>query len=89
MDGWESAVFTSEIVDAGASRRWRKSRSVRAYNWHLIHSERALTWCGLEISYTEPRRLWGEISQGQRCQSCCERFERVTPAAMVRLRGPG
>ena len=89
MDGRESAVFTSETVDVEATRRWRKGRSVLTYHWHLIRSEQPRTWCGLDISYTEPRRPWGEIPDDQRCQTCGERFARVTPAAMVRPRGPG
>ena len=78
MDGRESAVYTSEIVDTGPSRRWRKSQPLSVYGWHLIPADRPLTACGLEISYTEPRRRWVEIPEDQRCQGCRRRFESLS-----------
>jgi hypothetical protein len=81
MDGFEMAVFTSQPVDVavtGGGGRWRRRPRARAYGWHLLHAERPLTWCGLHISYTEPRRPWSEIPEDQRCQNCVGRLERVS-----------
>jgi hypothetical protein len=80
VDGFETAVFTSQLVDvaAGGARRWRRRPPVSPYSWHLIHAERPLTWCGLEFSYAfSQRRLWSETPEDQRCQSCIGRLERV------------
>jgi hypothetical protein len=75
MDGQESAVFTSEVVDTASSRRWRKGRPLSVYSWHLISEDRPLTACELAISYTDPRQRWVEVPQGQRCHNCSTRFE--------------
>ena len=75
---FESAIFVSQLVDGGDASRWRRHRPVRVDRWHLIHGELALTWCGLSISYTYPRRPWSEVAEDQRCQSCLERLERVS-----------
>ena len=77
---FESAIFVSQLIDGGDASRWRRHRPVRVYSWHLIDGERALTWCGLSISYTDPRRPWREVAQDQRCQSCLGRLERVNQA---------
>ena len=76
-----AAVFISEPLGTGTGR-WRSRRQPqqRVSSWHLIHAERALTWCGRDISYRDPRRPWSEIREDQRCQSCLGRLERVTHA---------
>lgn len=82
MDGFEVAVFTSQLVDvavAGGGRRWRRRPPVPSYSWHLVQTQRPLTWCGLEFSYAfSQRRLWSETPEEQRCQSCVDRLERVS-----------
>ena len=83
MDGFEVAVFTSgQLVDAammGGGRRWRRGQPISSARWHLIQTERPLTYCGLEFSYAfSERRLWSETPQDQRCQSCVGRLERVS-----------
>ncbi len=79
MDGFETAVFTRQPVDRSAARgggRWRRRQSALPYGWHLIQADRPLTWCGLQVSYTYPRRLWSEIPEDRQCQSCIARYER-------------
>jgi hypothetical protein len=97
MDGFEMAVFTSQLVDVaavGGGRRRRRHSPVHSYRWHLILDERPLTWCGLEFSYAlSRRRLWAETPEDQRCQSCMGRLERVnrtnTSQRTAAVRGEG
>jgi hypothetical protein len=80
-----SGVFISQLcdadVDAEAIGRWtsrrRRRQQVCVATWHLVHSERALTWCGLDIGYGNPRRRWIETPEDQRCQRCIGRLRRV------------
>ena len=43
--------------------------------WHVADAERALTWCGLDVGYGNPRRRWSETPEGQRCQICRDRLD--------------
>jgi hypothetical protein len=78
---FESAVFASYLIDRGGGR-WRKRRRVREYCWHLLRrDERTLTWCGLEVSYKDPRQPWSEVLESQACEKCCiARLERESQA---------
>lgn len=79
MDGYEVAVFTSVESVVGGGRRRRRRRPVHSSSWHLIQSERPLTWCGIEFSYAfSPRRLWTETPADQQCRICAGRLERVS-----------
>ena len=40
--------------------------------WHLAEVERALTWCGLDVGYGNPRRRWSETPENQRCELCID-----------------
>jgi hypothetical protein len=42
--------------------------------WHVADVERALTWCGIDVGYGNPRRRWSETPQDQRCQMCMDRL---------------
>jgi hypothetical protein len=77
-----SAVFISQLRERAVIGRWpvRRRRRVRVASWHLIDAERALTSCGLDLSYRDPRRPWSEIPDDQRCQSCRGRLQRVNHA---------
>jgi len=80
MDGrFESAVFISQLIDGYGAGGWRRRRLVRSACWHMIDDNGALTRCGIAFSYTSPRRPWRAIADDQRCQSCLEQHERVTP----------
>jgi len=41
--------------------------------WHVADAERALTWCGIDVGYGNPRRRWSETPEDQRCQMCIDR----------------
>jgi hypothetical protein len=41
--------------------------------WHLADAERALTLCGIDVGYGNPRRRWSETPEDQRCQMCIGR----------------
>jgi hypothetical protein len=41
--------------------------------WHLADAERALTVCGIDVGYGDPRRRWSETPEDQRCQMCIGR----------------
>jgi hypothetical protein len=77
---FESAVYISQLVESADAGGWRRRRPVQVYRWHLIHAERALTWCGLSISYRNPRRPWSTVAEDRRCQNCVRRLERVNQA---------
>lgn len=38
--------------------------------WHLADVQRALTFCGLDVGYGNPRRAWPETPENSRCQMC-------------------
>jgi hypothetical protein len=78
MDGrFETGVFISQLVDR-ETRGWRhRRRTLRAYGWHLIHPERPGTLCGLDMSYSNPRRPWSAISEKHRCVRCAAGLERM------------
>lgn len=40
--------------------------------WHLADVDRALTWCGLDVGYGNPRRTWIETPETQRCEMCID-----------------
>jgi len=42
--------------------------------WHMADAERALTWCGLDVGYGNPRRRWSETPEDRRCQMCVDRL---------------
>jgi len=42
--------------------------------WHLSDAERALTLCGLDVGYGNPRMTWASTPIGQRCEVCLDRF---------------
>jgi hypothetical protein len=44
--------------------------------WHVADVERALTWCGIDVGYGNPRRRWSETPEDQRCQMCMDRLQR-------------
>jgi hypothetical protein len=44
--------------------------------WHVADAERAMTWCGLDVGYANPRRRWSETPEDQRCQMCMDRLNR-------------
>ena len=77
---FESAVYVSQLVESADAGGWRRRRPVRVYRWHLVHDERALTWCGLGISFRNPRRPWSAIAEDRRCQVCSRRLDRVSRA---------
>lgn len=77
---FESAEYISQLVESADASGWRRRRPVRVYRWHLIHAERGLTWCGLGISFRNPRRAWSAIAEDRRCQSCLRQLDRVNQA---------
>jgi len=46
--------------------------------WHLADVEQALTWCGLDIGYGNPRRRWAETPEERRCGVCVDRLQGTT-----------
>ena len=42
--------------------------------WHLSDPERALTLCGLDVGYGNPRMAWASTATGLRCEVCADRF---------------
>jgi hypothetical protein len=48
--------------------------------WHVADVERALTWCGIDVGYGNPRRRWSETPEEQRCQMCLDRLWRSSKA---------
>ncbi len=44
--------------------------------WHLSDPERALTWCGLDVGYGNPRLKWSQTPEDRRCQVCVDRLLR-------------
>jgi hypothetical protein len=44
--------------------------------WHLADVERALTWCGLDVGYGNPRRTWSETPETKRCEMCIDSYTR-------------
>ena len=42
--------------------------------WHLADVRRALTLCGLDVGYGNPRKLWTETPENRRCQMCVGRL---------------
>ncbi len=65
----DSALFTATPTRS----RHTESR------WHLLHAERAFTWCGVDIGYGHPRRRWSDTDEERRCQLCIGRL-RGAPA---------
>jgi hypothetical protein len=45
--------------------------------WHVADVQRALTWCGIDVGYGNPRRRWSETPENQRCQMCLDRVGRA------------
>ena len=45
--------------------------------WHVADVERALTWCGIDVGYGNPRKRWSETPANQRCQMCLDRVGRA------------
>ena len=43
--------------------------------WHLADAERALTVCGIDVGYGNPRRRWSQTPVDQRCQMCIGRAQ--------------
>jgi hypothetical protein len=43
--------------------------------WHVADAERAVTWCGLDAGYGNPRRRWSETPADRRCQMCMDRLQ--------------
>jgi hypothetical protein len=43
--------------------------------WHLADAERALTLCGIDVGYGNPRRRWSETPEDLRCQMCVGRAQ--------------
>jgi len=43
--------------------------------WHVADAERAMTWCGIDVGYGNPRRRWSETPEDQRCQMCMDRLD--------------
>jgi len=74
-----SSVFFSQLVEGNAiGTSPARRQQAHASCWHLIHVERALTWCGLDIGYGHPQRQWSETHKDRRCQICVERLGRAT-----------
>jgi hypothetical protein len=42
--------------------------------WHLSNAERALTLCGLDVGYGNPRMAWVSTPQNRRCEVCMGQF---------------
>jgi hypothetical protein len=42
--------------------------------WHLSDAERALTLCGLDVGYGNPRMSWASTPTNRRCGVCLDRF---------------
>jgi hypothetical protein len=43
--------------------------------WHIVDTERELTWCGLFLSQGSDARLLSETPSDRRCGTCVGRFE--------------
>ncbi len=43
--------------------------------WHLTNSERALTLCGIDVGYDNPRMAWVSTPQNRRCEVCMGQFD--------------
>ena len=43
--------------------------------WHIVDTERELTWCGLFMSQGSDTRLFSETPSHRRCGTCIGRFE--------------
>jgi hypothetical protein len=44
--------------------------------WHLADAERALTLCGVDVSYGNPHMAWALTPESLRCEVCMEQFNR-------------
>lgn len=42
--------------------------------WHLADAERALTLCGVDVGYGNPRIAWALTPESLRCEVCAEQF---------------
>jgi hypothetical protein len=42
--------------------------------WHIIDTERMLTWCGLFLSQGSERCLLSQTPETHRCETCIGRF---------------
>ncbi len=38
--------------------------------WHLADALRALTLCGIDVGYGNPRKPWAETPEDRRCRMC-------------------
>ena len=56
----------------GDSRDREGQSNATSSLWHVADAERALTWCGIDVGYGNPRRRWSETPTAQRCQMCLD-----------------
>ncbi|MGO9856287.1 MAG: hypothetical protein ACLPYY_14735 [Acidimicrobiales bacterium] len=48
--------------------------------WHLADVQRALTSCGIDVGYGNPRKPWAETPADRRCQMCEGQLAERRPA---------
>lgn len=48
--------------------------------WHLADVQRALTLCGIDVGYGNPRKPWAETPEDRRCQMCEGQLAERRPA---------
>ena len=58
----------------GHAQRSEAQSIAQSSLWHVADAERALTWCGLDVGYGNPRRRWSETPTDQRCKMCLDRL---------------
>jgi hypothetical protein len=46
--------------------------------WHLTNAERALTLCGLDVGYDNPRMAWASTPQNRRCEVCTGQMDETS-----------
>lgn len=47
--------------------------------WHLADVHHALTWCGLDVGYGNPRKPWADTPENRRCRMCLGQLSRERP----------
>jgi hypothetical protein len=70
-DSGVSALYVDDVNPVAILIRMRVDTS----RWHIVDSERELTWCGLFLSQGSDTRLLSETPSDRRCGTCVDRFE--------------
>jgi hypothetical protein len=48
--------------------------------WHLADVRRAVTMCGIDVGYGNPRKPWEETPENRRCQMCASQLTDRRPS---------